>query len=672
MTCVIAGVTFDSTQRFLKVGDKKRHLEPKVFNLLTTLIKAKGALVTREQLIVDVWNDRIVGESAINRTVSLLRGHFSVFTDEDIVETVPTQGYRLIATLSTEAAETELQDVETKSGWLAALNAKVMLAALIIMSVLVSIFYVVKKTPVVENIPSLSLVHGPLIGLKGWEYNMSASRDGKRILFHHLDEENHQRVYLYEAQSHKKTELFSYTVAAISPNGKRVVYANNDQQCHISVMELATKQSKQLMTCENELPASIGWGNNENIYFNKRLSKSHPYQVFSYHIETSHLQQVSNPASDSNTRGDFTMAAQYTGDKVAVLRYVTENKTAILLYEGQQLITQWSVPKKLQNIAWHPDNKQLVVADEHVVYLVANNGELQTMQQVTHNINSLAVFGYAQKANLLIGTSRLVSEIMAFDVKTKEQKIWQQSGQLELLPRVQRDRKLVLSTRFKNHQWWQIIDNTAHLIDITLPFELKFARYELSTDGQRMLFTKKGIIYEVNIDTQQYTQLFELPNKSFVANYSASNEQDIIYSSNHTGQWQLWHYQRATGQHKQLTEAGGYSGWEWQGYLYYSKFSVDGLWRKALNSDTEELVIEDFDRINWLNWRIIDNNLYFYRPDSGVWQLNLLSNQEQLVMKRATGFVHQYTVSPAQDIIYWVKRLPAEGDIYQYRFSLNQ
>ncbi|MGB0834041.1 MAG: hypothetical protein ACPGR2_05960, partial [Psychrobium sp.] len=83
----------------------------------------------------------------------------------------------------------------------------------------------------------------------------------------------------------------------------------------------------------------------------------------------------------------------------------------------------------------------------------------------------------------------------------------------------------------------------------------------------------------------------------------------------------------------------------------------------------EELVIKDFDRINWLNWRIVGDNLYFYRPKSGVWRSNLNSDTEELVMATTAEFVHQYTVSPDQKSIYWVKRLPIQGDIYEYTLS---
>jgi hypothetical protein len=228
--------------------------------------------------------------------------------------------------------------------------------------------------------------------------------------------------------------------------------------------------------------------------------------------------------------------------------------------------------------------------------------------------------------------------------------------------------KLVLSTRYKSHHWWKIEGSEATLIDVKLPFDLQFVRYELSDDGKRVLFTKHGVVFELDLEKGVSETVFSEPNSSYVANYDKRNNEDIIYSSNHSGHWQLWLYQRATNKHSQLTYSGGYSGRFIGRYLYYSKFTVDGLWRKKLTEPTESLVIEDFNRINWLNWQVINNQLYFYRKATGIWQHDIETGEEQLLMTKPHDFVHQYVVSPDQLNIFWVRLKPIEGDIYQYEF----
>jgi DNA-binding winged helix-turn-helix (wHTH) protein/tetratricopeptide (TPR) repeat protein len=72
-------------------------LEPRVMQVLVALAQARGAIVTRDDLIQSCWEGRVVGEDAINRVISRLRrlaegmgrGSFRI-------ETITKVGYRLL------------------------------------------------------------------------------------------------------------------------------------------------------------------------------------------------------------------------------------------------------------------------------------------------------------------------------------------------------------------------------------------------------------------------------------------------------------------------------------------------------------------------------------------------------------------------------------------------
>ena len=72
-------------------------LEPRVMQVLVALARAKGGVLSRDELIRQCWGGRIVGEDAINRCVSKVRqlaelGGRKAFE----IETIPRVGYRLI------------------------------------------------------------------------------------------------------------------------------------------------------------------------------------------------------------------------------------------------------------------------------------------------------------------------------------------------------------------------------------------------------------------------------------------------------------------------------------------------------------------------------------------------------------------------------------------------
>lgn len=70
-------------------------LEPKVMQVLLAFADARGAVVTREDLVRECWDGRIVGEDAVNRTIAELRRAFRAVATDGSIETIPKIGYRL-------------------------------------------------------------------------------------------------------------------------------------------------------------------------------------------------------------------------------------------------------------------------------------------------------------------------------------------------------------------------------------------------------------------------------------------------------------------------------------------------------------------------------------------------------------------------------------------------
>jgi TolB-like protein/Tfp pilus assembly protein PilF len=72
-------------------------LQPRVMQVLVTLAKAEGAVVSRDDLIETCWNGRVVGEDAITLVMMKLRKLAARTGGAFAVETIPRVGYRLAA-----------------------------------------------------------------------------------------------------------------------------------------------------------------------------------------------------------------------------------------------------------------------------------------------------------------------------------------------------------------------------------------------------------------------------------------------------------------------------------------------------------------------------------------------------------------------------------------------
>lgn len=93
----------DPKQHALTKSDVTIPIEPKVFDLLHLLVANAGELVSHDQLIAEVWQGRIVSDSAISACVAAARR--AVGDDgqrQEIIQTVARRGFKCCAPVETE------------------------------------------------------------------------------------------------------------------------------------------------------------------------------------------------------------------------------------------------------------------------------------------------------------------------------------------------------------------------------------------------------------------------------------------------------------------------------------------------------------------------------------------------------------------------------------------
>lgn len=81
-------------------------LEPQVFDLLALFVRRAGEMVTRDEIVAEIWGGRIVSEAAISSRINAVRR--AVGDDgarQAVLRTVPRRGFRLEAAVETEASE---------------------------------------------------------------------------------------------------------------------------------------------------------------------------------------------------------------------------------------------------------------------------------------------------------------------------------------------------------------------------------------------------------------------------------------------------------------------------------------------------------------------------------------------------------------------------------------
>ena len=110
-------------------------LEPRVMLVLVALARAGGGIVSRDQLIEQCWEGRIVGDDSINRVISRLRKLAGAHGDDTLfsIETISKVGYRLVSaegkSLATDLAPPRPRVWKVRHLWLGG-GAGIMIVAL--------------------------------------------------------------------------------------------------------------------------------------------------------------------------------------------------------------------------------------------------------------------------------------------------------------------------------------------------------------------------------------------------------------------------------------------------------------------------------------------------------------------------------------------------------------
>lgn len=98
-------VLVDPPRRRVSRNHRAVILEPRVMQVLVLLALARGAVISRDELIERCWGGRIVGENAINRVISRIRQLATELgLDSFLLETITKVGYRMVVVGEAETA----------------------------------------------------------------------------------------------------------------------------------------------------------------------------------------------------------------------------------------------------------------------------------------------------------------------------------------------------------------------------------------------------------------------------------------------------------------------------------------------------------------------------------------------------------------------------------------
>src|SRR5262245_43723464 len=95
----------DEEARELRLRGREVMVEQLVFAVLANLVRNRDRVVTKDELLEQVWPDALVTDASLQRAVSLARSALRTGGVDEAIRTFPRRGYRFFAEVAESSAK---------------------------------------------------------------------------------------------------------------------------------------------------------------------------------------------------------------------------------------------------------------------------------------------------------------------------------------------------------------------------------------------------------------------------------------------------------------------------------------------------------------------------------------------------------------------------------------
>jgi Tol biopolymer transport system component/DNA-binding winged helix-turn-helix (wHTH) protein len=366
-----------STGEF-SVGEYVERLEPRVMQVLVALARAQGKAVSRDSLVGSCWGGRVVGQDAINRTLSTLRAiarRAPAPTFE--IETLPRIGYRLKPAPSAWA-EGALTSSPGRTNWRIGRPALAGIATVALVAAIVAA--IVWRGGARKDQDWDVASYRIAVGTGAEERSPSLSPDGRLLAYAASGPEGGPAdIYMQAVAGGAPVLLVSSpqddVAPAFSPTGDRIAFvrANPDwrspvqpavEPCRIVVKPVPAGPERLVGRCTGSAYSSrVAWTPDAKALVFSDWSFEAPSRIVRLDLASGRKSPLTKPPG--NIHGDFDAAVSPDGRTLAFRRYLsTQSGDIYLLDIGSGRLTRLTTDGGIGYLAWAPDGRNLIVSSE--------------------------------------------------------------------------------------------------------------------------------------------------------------------------------------------------------------------------------------------------------------------------------------------------------------------
>ena len=631
-----------------------KQLEPRVMQVLCKLAEQPGEVFTRVELLDSVWQGVTVGEEALTRSVSELRKAFEDNPKEPaVIETIYKTGYRLLAPVETEESSTKEKTSERRpfpfqiagTGPIAAIFAATVFVVVITATLLTN------TRSHEESDAYTDFRISPLTSLPGEELSPALSPDGKTVVFSWREPgAQHIALVSQSIETGEKSILFAdqdarYGNPSWSPSGATIAFVRkNDSTCEILRYDMQSRRFDSLIQCNLNSWPTLAWRPDGNaIAFSDRIDSTAPYSLFELSLVDASVTQITAP--DNHIVGDRHAAYSFDGQSLAFRRVKATGISDIYLKplqsDREKRITFDDT--KIGGLSWL--NKE-----GDIVFTSNRRGEwdLWTINTDTRETSIFSVgaetyeFSYSPKAQRIAFEKKSVdTNLWRVDLRDPETpaSVFASSTRWDDDPSFSSSGELVafVSDRSGAPEIWVGEIESGDVRRLTFFDGGLLLRPRWSPDDKEIVFNARvdgnADIYSVNLETGVVSQITDHPAIDAMPEWSRDGDH-ILYTSNRSGDWQIWRKPVGDVDAVQLTTQGGTAPVEnvaLNGVLH-ERPGLPGLWLFNNTSSASARSVAAYDQDDAGHWTVQKDDVFFLEKEKGevvLWRLNPQTNERK-------------------------------------------
>ena len=405
----------DTDNQLLIKSGEKIALAPKVYDLLVFFCLNQHRVISKDELMEQVWSGTIVTENAISRTLVKVR---KVLDDDpkspEFIITVPRKGYRMVVdfTATEHIALTdndkrqntdETQDTPTlhhaasdKHGyqplWGKDSAFKVIILTIVLLSL--SLFFYSSDFQATKKITTKQIE--PLTRKIGEEVYPAVSPDLTKLAYTKQGKGQRDHINIEDLKN-KTIKSITHSRADLSkpvwsPTESKLAFLyQHNHVCMIYSAELDDIKNKdswqKVSECSaDSSPHFVYSPDGRHLYFNDRQSKTNGYQVF--RVDLTNLQKdiINQPITSG--QGNYSFDISPDGARLVILNseFAPQTRIYTLDIASTKLSQTAKLPYLMRSVNWHHDNETIVHPSPHPAYaLWQSNLAGETLAVVASN-----------------------------------------------------------------------------------------------------------------------------------------------------------------------------------------------------------------------------------------------------------------------------------------------